>query len=63
MLYFWFSNLVTSVPMCGSISTANSSVSLRYSLGEKANPTPAGVPVKMMVPGCSVVPCDKNETI
>ena len=63
LFYFWFSNLVTSVPICGNISTANSSDSLRYSLGENEIPTPAGVPVKMIVPGCKVVPCDKNETI
>lgn len=63
MLYFWFSNFVTSVPMYGKISTANSSPSRKYSLGSYPNPTPAGVPVRMMVPGRSVVPCERKETI
>lgn len=63
VIYFSASNLVTSVPMCGRISTANSSPSLRNSLGVYPKPTPAGVPVKIIVPGGSVVPCDKKETI
>jgi hypothetical protein len=62
MLYFWFSNFVTSVPMWGKISTANSSPSLRYSFGENEKPTPAGVPVRIIVPGRRVVPCERKDT-
>ncbi|PQE33693.1 PAF acetylhydrolase family protein [Rutstroemia sp. NJR-2017a WRK4] len=50
-------------PEVGEISTANVSPSLKYSLGSKLLPTPAGVPVKMIVPGNNVVPWDRNDTI
>lgn len=55
--------MVISVPICGKISTANESPSRRYSLGVKLFPTPAGVPVKMMVPGRRLVPCERKDTI
>lgn len=56
-------NLVVNVPIPGRISTENSSPSRRYSFGEKPWPTPAGVPVKMIVPALSVVPCERKLTI
>lgn len=50
------------VPICGNISTANVSPSLGYSSGVKPLPTPAGVPVRNVVPGRSVVLCEREET-
>jgi hypothetical protein len=46
--------------MCGKISTANSSPALTDTGGLRLTPTPAGVPVKMTVPACRVVPCDRK---
>jgi hypothetical protein len=54
---------VVIVPIYGKISTANSSPSLKYSLGSNEKPTPAGVPVKIIVPGWRVVPFDRKEMI
>jgi len=55
-----FTNLLTSVPIYGRISTANSSPSLTDTLGVLPTPTPAGVPVRMIVPAGSVVPVDRK---
>jgi hypothetical protein len=55
-----FTNLLISVPMCGKISTANSSPALTVTGGLRLTSTPAGVPVKMIVPACRVVPCDRK---
>jgi hypothetical protein len=63
LIYFWYSNFVINVPIYGAISTANVSPSLRYSLGSKLLPTPAGVPVNIMVPGNNVVPWERKDTI
>lgn len=60
---FSFSKMLVSVPMCGRISTANSSRCLRASFGVLPIPTPAGVPVTMTVPGGRVVPCDSQLII
>lgn len=57
-----FSKVLTSVPICGRISTLNSSPWERVSLGFLPMPTPAGVPVIMTVPAGRVVPCDKKLT-
>lgn len=60
--YFFSSlTLLKSVPTPPLTSTANSSPSLKYSFGSYPKPTPAGVPVKMMVPGSSVVLRERNE--
>ena len=58
--YFSFSKVLIKVPMCGRISTTNSSPSFKVTLGLAPVPTPAGVPVIMTVPAGSVVPCDKK---
>lgn len=57
-----FSKLLTNVPICGRISTLNSSPCESVSLGFLPMPTPAGVPVIMTVPAGRVVPCDKKLT-
>lgn len=57
-----FSNKLTKVPICGRISTANSSPRRSVTLGSLPTPTPAGVPVMMTVPAGSVVPCDRKLT-
>ena len=57
-----FSKTLTNVPMCGRISTANSSLCRSVTLGLLPTPTPAGVPVIMTVPAGRVVPCDKKLT-
>lgn len=54
-----FSNTLTSVPICGRISTANSSPPRSVTLGFLPIPTPAGVPVMMRVPAGRVVPWDR----
>ena len=43
------SNMFTNVPMCGRTSTANSSPAFKNLL--VPIPTPAGVPVTIVVPG------------
>jgi hypothetical protein len=58
-----FTNFVVRVPIDGNISTENSSPSCRYSFGSKLCPTPAGVPVRIMVPGFKVVPWEQKLTI
>lgn len=60
--HYSFSNVLTSVPMCGRISTENVSPCLRVTFGFLPTPTPAGVPVMMTVPGCRVVPCERKLT-
>jgi hypothetical protein len=55
--------LLINVPTPCETSTRNSSPSFNKFLGSDDHPTPAGVPVRMMVPGLSVVPCERNETI
>lgn len=40
----------------------NSSPSLSDTGGFLVNPTPAGVPVSIIVPGGNVVPCDMKDT-
>ena len=45
-----------STPMC-SISTSHTSPSFIHTGGLRANPTPEGVPVNIMSPGSSVMPC------
>lgn len=61
-VYFSFSNTLTNVPMCGRISTRNSSPSRSVTLGFFPSPTPAGVPVMMTVPAGRVVLCDRKLT-
>lgn len=51
------------LPICGWISTTNSSPSCSSSCGLCANPTPAGVPVMITVPLGSVVPWERKLTI
>ena len=46
--------------MYGKISTANSSPALTDTGGLRLIPTPAGVPVKIIVPACRVVLCDRK---
>lgn len=55
-----FLNVLTKVPICGKISTLNSSPAWRFSLGFFPIPTPAGVPVIMTVPAGRVVPWDRK---
>lgn len=55
---FW--NILTKVPICGRISTWNSSPASSLSLGVLPIPTPAGVPVIMTVPAGRVVPCERK---
>ena len=57
-----FLKTFTRVPMCGRISTANSSPSRILTAGSRPAPTPAGVPVMITVPGGSVVPCETKLT-
>lgn len=65
-----------SVPTPGEMDTRNSSPSFSVTLGFAVHPTPAGVlvvskilgargthPVRMIVPGSSVVPWDRNAMI
>ena len=54
--YLSFSKTVYRVPTWGVTSTAYSSPSWRYSCGFLPNPTPAGVPERITVPGSNVVP-------
>jgi hypothetical protein len=61
--YFSSTTLLISVPTPCETSTRNSSPSCSKFLGSDDHPTPAGVPVRMMVPGLRVVPCDRNDTI
>lgn len=49
-------NPLTNVPTPGKTSTPKTSPSTNHSCGLRANPTPAGVPVNMTVPGINVVP-------
>src|SRR5690348_17433857 len=46
-----------------SISVSTISPALRYSGGLRAKPTPLGVPVAMISPGSSVMPCERMEII
>lgn len=59
-LIYSFSKRLTSVPICGRISTLNSSPCSRFSLGFFPMPTPAGVPVMITVPAGNVVPWDRK---
>ena len=46
-----------------SMKTSQTSLSLSQTLGDKIDPTPCGVPVKITSPGINVDPCDKKLTI
>lgn len=51
---------LTNVPIF-SIATLISSLFLKTTRGSRKYPIPAGVPVKKIVPGSSVVPCERND--
>lgn len=62
-IHFSFSKTLTNVPICGRISTANSSPALIVTLGFLTIPTPAGVPVMIKVPTGNVVPWERKLMI
>ena len=59
-LFHSFSILLIRVPTYGATSTSNVSPCFNVTFGFLLNPTPAGVPVSISVPGLSVVPCDRK---
>jgi len=62
-LYFSSSKTVVMVPTYGKTSTENSSPSFKNCGGFMPAATPAGVPVKIVQPAGSVVPCERKLMI